>query len=538
MANITRVPGGTGTTQSPMTGPPPPAHPTASTTPARTWTLVITCLAAFMLMLDLTVVNVALPDIRTDFSATFTQLQWVLDAYALGLAAILVVAGSLGDRLGRRRVFLVGLVIFTVASLLCGLAPGTGVLIAARLVQGLGGAILFAVGPALIGHVYTGTDRTRAFGVFGGISGLAIAFGPLLGGGLADGLSWRWIFLVNVPVGLLALAITRFRVVESRAGTVPPLDITGAVTFSTALTFLVLALLRGESDGWTSGTVLGFLTAGVLLAVVFAVVQIRKGHRAMFDPSLFRNTTFNALNVITFACNTAVMAAVFLIVTYLQSYLGHSAWETGLRALPLTLTLFAGAVLSTALSALLSPRIVLALSMTGIAAGLLLFRLAGPDDAWTASVPAMIVTGLGMGLFNPVRAELSVSTTTPERTGVASGVSETFQQVGTAVGIAGLGALFANRVRTGFTGDPATEVLGDAREGAAEAASSGGGTVLAGSLPDAVREQVTAAADLAFMNALHTTFTVGAIIAAIGLVAALTAVRTRDLVETPSVDDK
>lgn len=506
--------------------------------PARAWTLTITCLAAFMLMLDLTVVNVALPDIRTDFSATFTELQWVLDAYALGLAAVLVVAGSLGDRLGRRRIFLIGLVIFTGASLFCGIAWDTSVLIAARLIQGLGGAVLFAVGPALIGHVYTGTDRTRAFGVFGGVSGLAIAFGPLLGGGLADGLSWRWIFLVNVPVGLLALVITRTRVIESRSGTVPPLDFTGAVAFSASLTFLVLALLRGESDGWTSGTILGYFAAGVLLAVIFAVIELRKGHRAMFDPALFRNTTFNALNVITFACNTAVMAAVFLIVTYLQSYLGHSAWETGLRALPLTLTLFAGALLSTALSARISPRIVLALSMTGIAAGLLLFRLAGPDDTWMASVPAMIVTGLGMGLFNPVRAELSVSTTTPERTGVASGVNETFQQVGTAVGIAGLGALFANRVRAGFTGDPATEVLGDAQDGVAEAASSGGGNVLTGSLPDAVREQVSTAADIAFMDALHTTFTVGAAIAAVGLVAALTAVRRRDLVVAQSPDEE
>ncbi|MDN6660080.1 MAG: MFS transporter, partial [Acidipropionibacterium jensenii] len=211
-----------------------------------------------MLMLDLTVVNVALPDIRTDFSASFTQLQWVLDAYALGLAAVLVAAGSLADRIGRRRLFLIGLVVFTAASLFCGIAWNIEILIAARLVQGLGGAILFAVGPALIGHVYTGADRTRAFGIFGGVGGLAIAFGPLLGGGLADGLDWRWIFLINVPVGLLCLVITWFRVVESRSETVPPLDVSGAVAFSASLTFFVLALLRGEAEGWTSGIILGF----------------------------------------------------------------------------------------------------------------------------------------------------------------------------------------------------------------------------------------------------------------------------------------
>lgn len=496
----------------------------------RSWTLTIASLAVFMLMLDLTVVNVALPDIRTDFSATFTQLQWVLDAYALGLAAVLVAAGSLADRIGRRRLFLIGLLVFTAASLFCGIAWNIGILIAARLIQGLGGAILFAVGPALIGHVYTGPDRTRAFGIFGGVGGLAIAFGPMLGGGLADGIDWRWIFLVNVPVGVICLVISWFRVDESRSETVPPLDISGAVTFSASLTFFVLALLRGESDGWTSAVIIGLFTAGVVTASVFVAIQLRKADQAMFDPALFRNRTYNGLNIITLAINISVLSAIFLFVTYIQAYLGYSAWETGLRVLPLTLTLFSGAAVATLISARTSPQVSLTLSMLCVTVGLLLIRLIEPEDDWTAAIPTMIVLGMGMGLFNPVRAELSVSTTTPERTGVASGVNETFQQVGTAIGIAGLGALFANRVRTGFTADQATEALGSARSDAADAATSGGGTVLTNSLPEAIRGPVTVAADTAFVDALQTAFTVAAAVAVIGLMAALTMIRRRDLI--------
>lgn len=483
-----------------------------------------------MLILDLTVVNDALPDIRTDFSATFTQLQWVLDAYALGLAAVLVAAGSLADRIGRRRLFLIGLVIFTAASLFCGIAWNIGILIAARLIQGLGGANLFAVGPALIGHVFTGSDRTRAFGIFGGVGALAIAFGPLLGGGLTDGIDWRWIFLINVPVGVICLVISWFRVVESRSETVPPLDISGAVTFSASLTFFVLALLRGESDGWTSTVIVGLFSASLVTAAAFVAIQLRKGDQAMFDPALFRNRTYNGLNIVTLAINVSVLSAIFLFVTYIQAYLGYSAWETGLRILPMTLTLFSGAAVATVISARTSPRVTLTLSMLCVAVGLLLIRLIEPGDDWSAPIPTVNVMGTGMGLFNPVRAELSVSTTTPERTGVASGVNETFQQVGTAVGIAGLGALFANRVRSSFTDDQATAALGNSRSDAADAAASGGGTVLADSLPEAIRGPVTAAADTAFIDALQTTFTVAAAVAVIGVVAAATMIRRQDLV--------
>lgn len=515
-----------------MTAPtttPTSLHTTPSTS-GRAWTLAITSISAFMLMLDITVVNVALPDIRSSFDASFTQLQWVLDSYAIGLAAILVASGSLGDRFGRRRLFTIGLIVFTAASLMCGVAWNIEVLIASRVIQGLGGAILFAVGPALIGNVYTGADRSRAFGIFGAVSGLAIAFGPLIGGGLTDGLDWRWIFLVNVPVGLICLAITMFRVTESHSQTAPALDISGALTFSTALTCFVFALLRGEAEGWTSNIILGLFAATIIATIAFVLIQLRKGEQAMFDMTLFRNRTYNGLNIVTLAINISVFAAIFLFVTYLQSYLGYSAWDTGLRALPLTLTLFIGAAATSEIASRTSPRIVLSLSLACVTVGLLLINLVDVNDSWTAALPMMFVLGMGMGLFNPVRAELSVSTTTPDRTGVASGVNETFQQVGTAVGIAGIGALFANRVSADFTSNDTTAILMGSRSEVADAAAAGGGNIIADAIPEAIRGPIVDAANTAFIDSLHVTFTTAAAIAAVGLVAAMVSIRRSDLV--------
>lgn len=499
-------------------------------TTGRAWTLLITSLSAFMLMLDITVVNVALPDIRSSFDASFTQLQWVLDSYAIGLAAILVAAGSLGDRFGRRRLFTIGLAVFTVASLLCGVAWNIEILIASRVLQGLGGAILFAIGPALIGNVYTGPDRSRAFGIFGAVSGLAIAFGPLIGGGLTDGLDWRWIFLVNVPVGLICMGITFFRVTESRSQNTPPVDIAGTLTFSTALTCFVFALLRGEAEGWTSSIILSLFAATIIAAIAFILIQVRKGDQALFDMTLFRNRTYNGLNIVTLTINISVFAAIFLFVTYLQSYLGYSAWDTGLRALPLTLTLFVGAAATSELASRTSPRVVLSLSLACVAVGLLLINLVDVHDSWTAALPMMFVLGMGMGLFNPVRAELSVSTTTPDRTGVASGVNETFQQVGTAIGIAGIGALFANRVTANFTSNDATAILTDSRSAVADAAATGGGNIIATAVPEAIRAPIVDAANTAFIDSLHIAFTTAAAIAAIGLIAALFSIRRSDLI--------
>ena len=492
------------------------------------WTLIVTSLAVFMLLLDLTVVNVALPDIRDQFSADFAELQWVLDAYALGLAAVLVAAGSIADRLGRRRIFAIGLIVFTLASLACGLAPNIETLIVSRLIQGIGGATLFAVGPALLGNAFHGDERTRAFGIFGGVGGLAIAFGPLIGGGLTDGLSWHWIFLVNVPIGIVCLLITTTRVSESRSDITPPLDLVGAGLFSGFLTLLVFGLLRGEAEGWTSTLILGIFAAALVVLVLFIAGQIRRKEDAMFETSLFRSRTFNGLNLLTLLVNVAVLSAIFLFVTYIQTVLGFSAWDSGIRVLPLTLTLFVGAIIAGILGTRIPPQVTTTVSMSAIAVGLLLIHLVDPGDTWTAALPMMFALGFGMGLFNPVRAELSISTVSPERAGIASGINETFQQVGVAVGIAGIGAFFHNRVRHNLP-TPLVD--------AAEAVAAGGGNALGGVLPPdtppALRAELMSAADSAFIESLHTAFTLAAVCAGLSAIIAALTIRRRDMYSHP-----
>ncbi|MFG3008599.1 MFS transporter [Streptomyces calvus] len=511
-------------------------HAAAAESGGRGWTLAVVCVATFMLLLDLTVVNVALPDIRQAFDASFTSLQWVLDAYALGLAAVLLTAGSLADRLGRKRVFNFGFVVFLVASLACGLANDVVVLSVARGIQGLGGAVLFAIGPALIGQEYRGKDRGTAFGVFGGVVGLSIAFGPLIGGALTDGLSWRWIFLVNVPVGLLALAVSLLRMRESREESAPAVDWWGLVLFSGALTLLVLGLLRGEADGWSSAPIVAMFTGSALLLAVFGVVERRLGERAMLQLSLFRNVTFNGVSVVTLLCAAATMSAIFLLVSYVQNVLAFSPWETGLRFLPLTLTLFVAAAVAGSLTTRVPQRLLMGASLTLIAIGLVLVSLTGPDTTWTALLPSMLGIGLGMGLFNPPRASLSIAVVEPSKAGMASGISETFQQVGVAIGIAGFGAVFQSRVTDLFTASEAGRQLGPAAHEFGEAVAAGGGAEAVSRAPRELAPALDAAARTAFVDGLTDVMLVCAAVAAIGAVVGFAFVRNRDLHESARMD--
>ncbi len=514
-------------TTTATTGPPVPSAPAPNS--GRWWTLAIVSIATFMLMLDLTVVNVALPDLRTALHADFADLQWVLDAYALTLAAFLLTGGSLADRLGRKRVFSAGFAIFTLSSLAAGAAPGILTLNLARGAQGIGAAVLFAVGPALLGQEFRGRDRATAFGVFGGVSGLAIAFGPLIGGSLTQGLSWRWIFLLNVPIGIVAMILGRFRLRESVEPGAHRVDWAGLTSFSTALVLLVLGFLRGENQGWTSAPILAMFGGSLVLLAVFTVVERRAGAGAMLDLSLFRVRTFNGISLATLLANAAGMSAIFLQVSYMQNVLGSSPLTAGLRFLPMTLTLFVTAAVTGSLTVRIAPRVLVGVSLTLIAVGLALVSLVGVHSSWTALLPSMIATGAGMGMFNPPRASLSIAVVEPGRAGMAAGMGETFQQVGVAVGIAGLGALFQNRVTSGFTSSTGGRLLGSQAHAFGQAVASGGGDQLARALPARLAGPVDLAARTAFVHSLDQVLLIGSGIAALAALIGFALIRRSDL---------
>lgn len=396
--------------------------------PNKWWMLAAVSTATFMLLLDVTVVNVALPDIQRTLRATFIDLAWVIDAYALTLAAFLLTAGSLADRLGRRRVFVAGLAVFTIASLLCGLAATPLMLNLARAAQGVGGAVMYAVAPALIASGFQGRERGIAFGVSGGVTGLAVAIGPLIGGALTE-ISWRWVFLLNVPVGLAVALVMLTRVAKSPS--VPGrIDWPGTALLSSALAMLVFALIRGS---------IGLLAGAVVLLVVFVRVE-RASPDPMLDLTLFRNRSFAGLSLATVAINAAVYVSLLFMVLYLQNTLGYTSFETGLRFLPFTLVLFVAAAVAGTFAAQIPARLLIGGGSLAVGAGFLLTSL-DPGSPWTALLPGMVLAGLGMGLFNPARAATAVDLVPLSRAGMSSGISETFQQGGVALGIAALASV-------------------------------------------------------------------------------------------------
>ena len=411
----------------------------------RWWTLVAVCTGVFMLLLDITIVNVALPDIQRAFHASLSDLQWTIDAYALALAAFLLTAGSLADLFGRRRLFAIGLTIFTAGSALCGLAGGPVFLVAARAGQGVGGAIMFATSLALIAQAFHGRDRATAFAVIGATTGVAVAVGPVLGGVLTSGLSWRWIFFVNIPVGIAALAVTLRRVEESRNPFATRPDVLGFLTFSTALGALVFGLIRSAPDGWGSTTVVVSLSVSVVLLTAFLVAELVQ-REPMFDLRLLRKPSFVGALLAALAINGSLFSLLTYLILYLQQTLGLSAAQTGVRFLPLTGAIFFASGIAGRLSERVPARALIAPGFALIGTGLLLMRGLTVDSSWTHLLAGMIVAGIGAGFVNVPLAATAIGVVEPARAGMASGINNTFRQVGTATGVAALGTIFARHL--------------------------------------------------------------------------------------------
>jgi EmrB/QacA subfamily drug resistance transporter len=494
------------------------------------WTLLAACLATFMLLLDVTVVNVALPDIRRELGGTFTDMQWVVDAYALGLATLLLASGSLADLVGRRLVFVTGIVIFVASSFACGLAGSPTVLNIARAVQGLGGAMMFATALALIAQEFPPNERGTAIGLWGATTGFAVAVGPVVGGVITEHLGWEWIFFVNVPVGLATMAMTLAQVPEGERDTSARIDWGGLVTFSGGLFCLVLALIRGNDEGWGSALIVGLLAASVLLMAAFVATELRI-ERPMLDLQLFRIPAFTGAQITAFVLHGTMFAMFLYLVIYIQSILGYSPLEAGVRFLPISVLSFVVAPVAGKLVERLPVRAFLGGGLVLVGSGLLLMSGIDPGDDWTTLLPGFIVSGIGIGCVNPPLATAAIGVVEPRRSGAASGINATFRQVGIATGIAALGALFQAKVTDELTSSLANAHLPPgATDRLGEAVVSGGTQSAIQAAPPGAHQAVAVAAQRAFIDGLNEIMVVAAVVAFIGGVLAFALVRSRDFV--------
>jgi EmrB/QacA subfamily drug resistance transporter len=499
------------------------------------WTLIAVCTATFMLLLDITVVNVALPDIQRSLHASFSDLQWVIDAYSLTLAAFMLTAGVVGDMFGRRGVFAIGLGIFTASSLLCGLSTSSLMLNLARGAQGVGGAIMFATSLALIAAAFQGKERGTAFGIYGGVIGGAVAVGPLIGGAITSGFGWRWIFFVNVPVGIVAVAITLTRVAATKERNQRRIDWIGFVSFSVALFLLVLALVRGNDDGWGSTQIVAGLIGSAFLLAVFLVAEWRQSD-PMLDLKLFRRPAMVGASMVAITLSSSIFAMFLYLTLFLQDDLGYGPFAAGIRFLPITLLAFIVAPVAGKLSVRIQSRYLLGSGLLLVAVGLFLMSMIHTASGWTVLVPGFVVTGFGIGMVNPVLASAAVSVVPPEHSGMASGSNNTFRQVGIATGIAALGAVFQSQIqhataaalRTSSTGQ---EILARGGAGLKGALAGGGVRQVASSIPSAsARATLLHAYRVGFASTLDHLMIIGVVVAAIGSIGAFVLIRQQDFV--------
>jgi EmrB/QacA subfamily drug resistance transporter len=490
------------------------------------WTLLLVSIATFMLLLDVTVVNVALPDIQRELHASLSSLQWVVDAYSLTLAAFLLTAGSLGDRLGRRRVFTIGFGIFTFASFLCGIADDPTLLNLARGLQGVGGAGMFATSLALIGQEFHGRDRATAFGVWGAVVGGAVAVGPLVGGVVTESLGWEWIFFLNVPIGIGAMALTERKIVNVFVKDPEPVDVPGLVTFSSALFLLIFGLIRGNPEGWGSPLILACLAGAVVLLAAFIAIERRSAH-PMLDLTLFRKPAFNGVSAVAFGLSAGMFAMFLYLTIYMQGVLDYSPLEAGLRFLPLTVLGFIVAPISGALSNRIPIRVLLGTGLAVVGVGLLLMHGITPSSGWTTLLAGFLAAGVGIGITNPGIGQAAIAVVPVEKSGMGSGINTTFRQVGIATGVAGLGAVFQSRVDSKLAA-----LLPHAPDGLGEVvASSGSRGVAALPLPPALHVKAVHAADVAFVSGFNDIILIAAILSFVGAALGFALVRSADFVQ-------
>jgi EmrB/QacA subfamily drug resistance transporter len=409
----------------------------------RWWTLAAMCFALFMVMLDNTVTNVALPSIQRSFDASLSSLEWTINAYTLSLAVLLVSGGRLGDIFGRRRMFLAGVVVFGAASATIGFAPSEGWLVASRAIQGIGAALMMPGTLSIITQTFPPEERGKAIGTWAGVSAIALAVGPLVGGWLTEDVSWRAIFFLNVPVAVLAVVVTLFAAQESRDETASRrVDVPGIATLTVGLTALVLALVEANAWGWGSARILGLLAASAVALVAFVLIE-RRSPVPVVDFAFFASRSFIGANLVAFAVTFSMFAMFFFIALYLQNILGYSPLETGWRFLPTTLIIIAAGPLAGRFSDRIGPRPLIVAGLLAISGALLWLSRIQPDTSYGFLLPAFMLMGVGIGLVMSPMSTAAMNAVDRTKAGVASGTLSMVRMVGGTFGVAALGALVA-----------------------------------------------------------------------------------------------
>lgn len=468
----------------------------------RWWTLAAMCFALFMVMLDNTVTNVALPSIQRDFDASLSSLEWTINAYTLSLAVLLVTGGRLGDIFGRRRMFLAGVVIFGIASATIGVAPSEGLLVAFRAVQGVGAALMMPGTLSIITQAFPAQERGKAIGTWAGVSAIALAVGPLVGGWLTEDVSWRAIFFLNVPVAVVAVAVTLFATEESRDETSSRrVDWPGIGALTAGLTALVLALVEGNGWGWGSPQIIALLSGSVVALTGFVLIE-RRSEVPVVDFAFFASRSFVGANLVAFVVTFSMFAMFFFLALYLQNILHYSPLETGVRFLPTTLIIIAAGPISGRLSDRIGPRPLIVAGMVCAAGSLLWLSRIEPDTSFGYLLPGFVLMGFGLGLVMSPMSTAAMNSVDRTKAGVASGTLSMVRMVGGTFGVAALGALIAAVGRHDLS-QSLPQLPAGARERLVDGLGSGVGL---GGAPAQVKSATTSA----FVDALGTGLTISA----------------------------
>jgi EmrB/QacA subfamily drug resistance transporter len=457
------------------------------------WTLGAMCFALFMVMLDNTVVNVALPSIQRDLHADISDLEWVVNGYTLTFAVLIATGGRLGDIFGRRLMFLTGVIIFAVTSATAGLAVNSEMLIASRAVQGIGAALMMPATLSIVTHTFPANERGKAIGTWAGVSALALSIGPVVGGFLTEHVGWQAIFFINLPVAVGAVVATLFAVRESRDETVDrTVDYPGIVALTAGLTAIVLALIEGNSWGWDSARILGLLAGGSAALGAFVAIELRS-RVPMVEFALFRTRQFIGSTIVAFVITFAMMGSFFFLAIYMQNILGYGALEAGIRFLPTTMVIAVIAPLAGRLADRFGPVWPMSTGLAVLSVAMFMFSSIGISTTYSGLLVPFILLGVGIALVVSPMSTAAMNAVAVQKAGVASGVLQMSRMVGATVGVAATGAIFQSQLGSGF--DPATLAAA----------------------PDAARA--------AFVDALGSAMLLAAIISVAGFVVSVTLLR-------------